>query len=62
MINVTEWCDNQKQSSGNFRKLLQEQIKSSNPRCNLTAEESKRLSKLEAIADKLKLGENVQNR
>ena len=33
-----------------------------NPRRNLTAEEAKRLAKLEAIADKLKRGENVQNR
>ena len=33
-----------------------------NPHRKLTAEEAKRLTKLEAIADKLKRGENVQNR
>ena len=59
---MSEWYDNQKQSSRNFRKLLQERIEKSNPRRKLTAEETKRLSKLEAIADKLKRGENVQNR
>jgi hypothetical protein len=48
--------------SSNFRQLLQERIDKANPRRTLTAEESKRLSKLEAIADKLKRGENVQNR
>ena len=41
--------------------MLQERINNSNPRRNLTAEEAKRLTKLEAIADKLKCGENVQN-
>jgi hypothetical protein len=58
----SEWYDNQKQSSSNFRKLLQERIEKTNPRRTLTAEESKHLAKLEAIADKLKRGENVQNR
>ena len=53
---------NQKQSSSNFRKLLQERIEKANPRRQLTAEEAKRLAKLEAIADKLRRGENVQNR
>lgn len=57
-----EWYDNQKQTSSNFRKLLQERIEQANPCRNLTTEEAKRLSKLEAIADKLKRGENVQNR
>ena len=33
-----------------------------NPRRKLTSEEAKHLSKLETIADKLKRGENVQNR
>ena len=59
---MSEWYDNQKQTSSNFRKLLQERIEKTNPRRILTTEESKRLSKLEAIADKLKRGENVQNR
>jgi hypothetical protein len=47
--------------SSNFPKLLQERIEKTNPRRTLTAEESKHLSKLEAIANKLKRGENVQN-
>ena len=49
-------------SSGNFRKLLQERVKKENPRRELTAEETKRLANLEAVAEKLKHGENVQNR
>ena len=44
-----------------IEKLLQELIVDANPRRELTDEETKRLSKLEAIADKLKRGENVQN-
>ena len=59
---MSEWFDKQKQSSSNFRKLLQERVEKSNPRRKLTAEETKRLAKLETIADKLKRGENVQNR
>jgi len=59
---MSEWHDSQKQSAVNFRKLLQERIEKENPRRKLTAEEAKRLAKLEAIADKLKRGENVQNR
>ena len=57
-----EWLDNQKISSGNFRQLLQERIEKSNPRRKLSAEETKRLNKLKVIAEKLKRGENVQNR
>ena len=41
---------------------MQERIEEANPRLELTAEETKRLSKLEGIADKLRRGENVQNR
>ena len=59
---MSEWFDSQKKSDGNFRQLLQEQIEKANPRRQLTAEEVKRLAKLEAITDKLKPGENVQNR
>jgi len=59
---MSEWYDNQKKSSSNIRKLLQERIEKVNPRRKLTTEEIKRLNKLEAIADKLKRGENVQNR
>ena len=42
--------------------LLQERIEKADPRRNLTADETKRLAKLEAIADNLRRGENVQNR
>ena len=59
---MSEWVDNQKVPTSNFRKLLQERIESPNPRRELTAEEAKRLARLEVIADKLRLGENVQNR
>ena len=59
---MSEWLHNQKMQSSHFRKLLQERIEKANPRRKLTAEETKRHSKLEAIADKLKRGENVQNR
>ena len=59
---MSEWYDNQKQSINNIRQLLQERINNFNPRRNLTAEEAKRLAKLEAIAEKLRSEENVQNR
>ena len=59
---MSEWLDNQKNQNSNFRQLLKERIEKANPRRELTAEEAKRLNKLEAIADKLKRGENVQNR
>ena len=58
---MSEWYNNQKKPSGNFRKLLQERIEKDNPRRTLTAEEKKRLAKLEKIAERLKRGENVQN-
>ena len=48
--------------NSNLRKLLQERIEKPNPRRKLSAEETKRLAKLKAIADKLKRGEKVQNR
>ena len=59
---MSEWYDNQKHQNGNFRKLLQEQVEKSNSPRVLIAEQAKRLNKLVAIADKLKRGENVQNR
>lgn len=59
---MSEWFNNQKQSSSYIRKLLQERIEKANPRRKLTAEEAKRLTKLETIADKLKREENIQNR
>ena len=59
---MSEWFDSQKQSISRISKLLQERIDKENPRGNLTAEETKRLNKLEAISKKLQRGENVQNR
>jgi len=59
---MSEWYDNQKKPDSNFCQLLQERITKASPRRQLTAEETKRLAKLEAIAAKLKHGENVQNR
>ena len=59
---MSEWYDNQKKLSGKLRKLLQERMEKSNPRRTLTAEEQKRLSKLEGIVDTLRRDENVQNR
>jgi len=59
---MSEWFDSQKKPNSNLRKLLQERIEKANPRRKLTVEEAKRLAKLETIADKLKRGENVQNR
>lgn len=59
---MSEWYDNQKQSISNIRQLLQERIDKANPRRALTVEEIKRLARLEALVDKLRRGENVQNR
>ena len=57
---MSEWYDSQKKLNDNFHKLLQERIEKANPRRNLTDEEARRLAKLEGIAEKLKLGENVK--
>jgi hypothetical protein len=59
---MSEWLDSQKQPSSNIHKLLHERIDKANPHRALTGEETNRLRKLEGIADKLKRGENVQNR
>jgi len=58
---MSEWYDKQKKASKNFRKLLQERVEKANPRHKLNTDETKRLNKLEGIADKLKRGENVQS-
>jgi len=42
--------------------LLQERLETANLRRILSSEEAKRLNKLEAIAEELQRGENVQNR
>ena len=59
---MSEWYDSQRKLNSNFRKVLQERIEKANPRRELTTEEIKRLATLEGITDKLKRGENVQNR
>ena len=59
---MNEWLENQTKSQLNIRQLIHERIEKANPRRKLTVEEAKRLAKLETIADKLKRGENVQNR
>ena len=59
---MSEWYDSQKKPSSNFRKFLQERINKENPRRTLTADEQRRLFKLEHIAEKLRRRENVQNR
>jgi hypothetical protein len=59
---MREWFDNHKKPRSNVRNLPQERVEKANPRRKLTTEETKRLSKLEGIADKLIRGENVQNR
>jgi len=53
---MSEWHHSKNRHNSDFRKLLQEQIEKSNPRRELTAEETKRLHKLERIAYKLKRG------
>jgi len=58
---MSEWFDSQKKTNSDFRKLLKERIEKANPRRELTNEETKRLRKLEVIADKLKRGENVHS-
>jgi hypothetical protein len=58
---MSERYDIQKKPSGNFRKLLQERVDKSNPRRTLTAEEQRRLPKLESVAKRLKRRENVQS-
>lgn len=51
---MSEWYENQKKSIRSIHQSLQERIEKVNPRSKLNAEEAKRLTKLEAIANKLK--------
>ena len=51
---MDEWFDNLNKPISNIRKFLNERIEKANPRRKLTAEETKRLAKLKAIAGKLK--------
>ena len=48
---MREWLNNQKQSVSSLLQLPQERIEKSNPYRQLTAEKTKRIYKLEAIAD-----------
>lgn len=59
---MSEWLHNQKKSNISIRQSLQKRIDKANPRRGLTTQEATRINKLEAIAEKLKRGENVQNR
>jgi hypothetical protein len=59
---MSEWQNMQKDSSDNFRKFLQERLDKTNPRRKLAKDETTKLAKLEGIVEKLKRGENVQNR
>ena len=59
---MSEWYENQKKPGSSHQTLLQERIDKGNPRRQLTSDETKRLTKLEATAAKLKRGDNVQNR
>ena len=59
---MSELLGKKKQTNSSIHQLLQGRIDKSNPRRELTTEETMRLKKLEGIADKLKRGENVQNR
>ena len=58
---MSEWYDNQKKPSSDWRKKLAEH-KASRKQRKLTAKEKKRLEKLEGMCHQLKRGKNVQNR
>ena len=58
---MSEWYDNQKKPSSDWRKKLAEH-KASRKQRKLTAKEKKRLEKLEGMCHQLKGGKNVQNR
>ena len=60
---MTEWYDSQKKPNGRLLELLRNHLDQANPRRKeLTRHETTKLAKLEAIAAKLRRGENVQNR
>ena len=58
---MSEWYDNQKKPSSDWRKKLAERMAARKQR-KLTAKEKKRLEKLEGMCHQLKGGKNVQNR
>ena len=58
-----ECNDSETMTSSSFRDLLRNHLDKTNPRrTELTRDEATKLAKLEVIAAKLRLGENVQNR
>ena len=60
---MIEWLRNQKRPHSILRTLLRNHLDRTNPRRKeLTRHEATKLAKLEAIAAKLRRGENVQNR
>lgn len=63
LASLSEWYDNQKKPGSNFRKLLQERLDRANPRRKvLKKDETTKLARLEAIAERSLRVENVQNR
>ena len=54
------WYNSQKELSSNLRELLKERLDKTNSNRKLPAKESKRLSKLKTIGDKLKYGEKLK--
>ena len=56
---MSEWYDNQKEPSSDWRKKLAKH-KASRKQRKLTAKEKKRLEKLEGMCHQLKRGKNVQ--
>ena len=59
---MSEWHHSKNRHNSDFRKLLQERLGKNNPHRKLAKDETTKLAKLEGIAEKLKRGENVQNR
>ena len=59
---MSDWYDSQKKPTSNFRKLLRERLDKTNPRRKLAKDEKIKPAKLEGFVEKLKGGENVQNR
>jgi len=60
---MSEWHDSLNERRSDFRKLLQERLEAANPRrTHLTNQEATKLAKLVSIAERLRRGENVQNR
>jgi hypothetical protein len=58
---MSEWYNSQNKPSSNVAKLLQERLDNVTPRRKLAEDETTKLAKLDAIADKLKRGKNVQS-